>query len=120
MAVAAIFILLVWVALSAVAAEIADGKGLSQGQYFAIAFFFSPVIGILAAVISTADKAALDRRALVCGGARNCPFCAEIIKLQAIVCPHCQRDLPKPPPKAPPKAAAIPSPAIPTSRREKI
>ncbi|MGC9975355.1 MAG: zinc ribbon domain-containing protein [Syntrophales bacterium] len=29
---------------------------------------------------------------------RNCPFCAETIKKKAIVCLHCGKDLPKPPP----------------------
>jgi hypothetical protein len=27
---------------------------------------------------------------------RKCPFCAETIRSEAIVCPHCQRDLPSP------------------------
>lgn len=34
------------------------------------------------------------------GDVRKCPFCAENIKPQAVVCPHCQRDLPSPKPKA--------------------
>lgn len=30
------------------------------------------------------------------GSRRTCPFCAEKIKSAAIVCPHCQRDIPAP------------------------
>ena len=30
------------------------------------------------------------------GARRKCPFCAEIIRLEAIVCPHCQREVPTP------------------------
>ena len=38
--------------------------------------------------------------ALVLAPTRTCPFCAEGIKPGAVVCPHCQRDLPaeSPPP----------------------
>jgi hypothetical protein len=34
-------------------------------------------------------------------GERKCPFCAELVKREAVVCKHCQRDLP-PEPEAPP------------------
>ena len=31
------------------------------------------------------------------GSKRKCPFCAETIRTEAKVCPHCQRDLPAAP-----------------------
>jgi hypothetical protein len=31
------------------------------------------------------------------GGARKCPFCAEMVKAEAIVCKHCGKDIPSPP-----------------------
>lgn len=31
------------------------------------------------------------------GGKRKCPFCAEPIRTEAKVCPHCQRDIPAAP-----------------------
>jgi hypothetical protein len=30
------------------------------------------------------------------GQARKCPYCAEGIKREALICPHCQRELPDP------------------------
>lgn len=56
-----------------------------------ISLAFSPVLALLA-------LAALPER-----GRRDpddddrivCPFCAEDIRLEAVICPHCQRDLTK-------------------------
>jgi len=36
-----------------------------------------------------------EREQLESGAARKCPFCAEIIKIEARVCRFCGRDLPK-------------------------
>jgi len=33
---------------------------------------------------------------------RKCPFCAELVKREAVVCKHCQRDLPPPGPESEP------------------
>jgi hypothetical protein len=64
--------------------------------------------------------------ALLPGDFRKCPFCAENMKPEAKVCPHCQRDIPKaepplspPPPK--PADVVIPAPPFtPFTRRQKF
>lgn len=54
-----------------------------------ISLAFSPVLALIALAAMPArahDDADADERIV-------CPFCAEGVRLEAIICPHCQRDL---------------------------
>lgn len=44
---------------------------------------------------------------------KKCPFCAEFVKAEAIVCMHCKRDLPAPQPVAVAPAAPLRDPSKP-------
>ncbi len=88
-------ILIVWAALSLVAGVIAENKGRSGIGFFFLALVFSPLIGIPAALVAKADTASLEKRQIKSGQARKCPYCAELIRPDAVVCKHCGRDLPQ-------------------------
>jgi hypothetical protein len=81
----------------------AIGKPKNEiGTCMALCILLGP-IGWLISIFVGGNTAA----AVPLSPARVCPFCAENIKAQAIVCPHCRRDLnplPAPaPPEQPPK-----------------
>lgn len=79
---------LLWLGINTLVGYAIGQKRNQIGASIAISILLGP-IGWLIAV-------------LVKGDVRKCPFCAEDVKLAAVVCPHCQRDLP--PQVAPPPA----------------
>lgn len=52
------------------------------------------IIALPHSLLAKPDVKGMERKQLD-EGKRKCPFCAEMIKTEAIVCPHCQRDIGK-------------------------
>lgn len=109
-------IVVLWIAFSFVPALIAQNKGRSGGGYLLLSLLLSPLIGLLFALVARADPVALEKRTMQTGGMRKCPFCAELVKKEAIVCRHCGKDLPAyvKESAAPPVAAVPTGPPKPT------
>ena len=61
-------------------AAIASRKGRSFFGWWIIGFLLF-IIALPAAILAQDERL------------RECPFCAEAIQPEAVVCPHCQRDL---------------------------
>jgi hypothetical protein len=98
----AAYVFFVWVAR-----KIAVDKGLDPTPYFALAIFLTPLVGIIAAIVAKPNAAKVDAQRLASGTERKCPFCAELIKVEAKVCRFCGRELspldsvPRPPQNTP-------------------
>ena len=78
----------------AIVAMIAHGKGYKPLGWALYGLLIWPV-ALIHILIKPDLKAAQGAVARERAGRRPCPFCAEPVKRQAKVCPHCQRDLPE-------------------------
>jgi len=78
-----------WIVLSIVASNIATKKGRSGGGVLLASLVFSPVIGLLIALLMSTDQSQINAVALMSGVLKRCPKCAESVQAAAQVCRFC-------------------------------
>ena len=76
--------------LALIPAFIASSKGRSFGLWYIYGFFIFIVAFIHSLCISKNDNGILAQN----DSLKKCPYCAELIKKEAIVCRYCGRNLP--------------------------
>ncbi|MBO4857212.1 MAG: zinc ribbon domain-containing protein [Treponema sp.] len=88
-------IFLIWIIFAFAVAAGAKNRGRSFGAYLALSIFLSPLIGGIILLALGEDKEGIEKNALNDGGSKKCPYCAEIIKQEAVICRYCGKKLPK-------------------------
>lgn len=86
-------VIVVILVICGLAASVASRKGRSGVGYFALSTLCPPV-GLVAALVAKPNEAEVEKKRLESGTERRCPFCAEVVKREAVVCRFCSRDLP--------------------------
>lgn len=84
--------LVVCAVMGLVTALVASSKGKHAGLWFIYGFLIWPV-ALTHAIVSPPNVKQQETAALARGDTRKCPFCAELIKSEAIVCRYCNRDV---------------------------
>ena len=77
-----LILILLGVIMAVIVAIIANSRGRNAGGWF--------VYGLLIWPIALVHVLVAERE-----GRAPCPYCAERVKVEASVCPYCQRDLPQ-------------------------
>lgn len=82
----------VWVICGFICSVIAGAKGRSASAFFFMGLLLGP-LGIVLALVTAKNEKVIEKEWIECGEMRKCPFCAELIKSEAIKCKHCQSDV---------------------------